>query len=226
MFVFSQVAKADSFDFTFASAGGPPPPAFATGPYADGSLVLTTADPGCSAGCIQVSLTAATGFLFETQGSGAGVFAFNTSTGSSLLGLAVINASSGLSNTLLTDEEMDGFGDYQYAVATTPINAAGAIPSIEFDLADTAGFTSVAQLEGLDSSGSKAHKGEYEFAAHECADTRVTCDDPVATSYIGANVTASTPENGTASLTLAGLGMIAVLMWKRRQDASRQPQAN
>lgn len=35
----------------------------------------------------------------------------------------------------------------------------------------------------------------------------------------------ATPEPGTAPLTLAGLGVIAVLMWKRRQDALRQPQA-
>jgi hypothetical protein len=35
----------------------------------------------------------------------------------------------------------------------------------------------------------------------------------------------ATPEPGTGPITLAGLGMIAVLMWKRRRDALRQPQA-
>jgi hypothetical protein len=35
----------------------------------------------------------------------------------------------------------------------------------------------------------------------------------------------ATPEPATEPLTLAGLGVIAVLMWKRRQDALRQPQA-
>jgi len=35
----------------------------------------------------------------------------------------------------------------------------------------------------------------------------------------------ATPEPATGPLTLTGLGVIAVLMWKRRQDALRQPQA-
>jgi hypothetical protein len=65
-----------------------------------------------------------------------------------------------------------------------------------------------------------------DFVASTLTFTGAAANEPLI--YFWANFTAvpaPVPEPGTESLTLAGLGVIAVLMWKRRQHAHRHTQA-
>jgi len=226
----SQIARADNLTFTFATGGQGLP---AASSYATGTLALdTTTISGsitCSVSdaCIQVTLTASSGFLFWDQATNLPVFVFNDSSDTAL---NVFGCSAYLTNGCGNNVAPGSIpfvvpGPFEFEVGnigqTVPCGVAcnDTASTITFEVQDAVAghhFTSVTQLE----SGS----GTYDFAAHICQQSGSSVDCAQSANnpnipehaYVGGN---ATPEPGTLTMFGAGFLAIGLINLIRRRQA-------
>jgi hypothetical protein len=223
---YSQAAKADAVTFSIAEGGQGLPAS--TSPYATGSLMLMSSGGSCTAAdkCIQVTVTASSGYFLWGQ-TGDGMVGFNDSSDS-----AVVISSCSLTgcNTGTISPgsyAFAGIGTYEFAVGNSLTTGGNGLcynpgppavngcndttQSVTFDVQDPSNpFSSVSQLEVQGSAS-------YDFGAHICEQSGTSSDcaetshpsgsglQPPEHSFAGGSVT---PE--PASIFLFGSGLLVL----------------
>jgi hypothetical protein len=185
-------ASADTLTYNFTSCNVSDPGlcGASAGPY--GSITTTLVGSE-----IKVVVTAAPGFAFFGQG---GMLGFNVV--GDLAGLGVNDASAGV-GAFSTAQQYDGYGKFEGSV-DGPV-ASSPLTTFSFDVARTAGFTTVTQLQELSTGGNSTF-----FAAHV-----------IDTAGTGLGITgfsdASSVVPEPTSLLLAGSALVGLGFYARRK---------